>query len=411
MRPPENELIYDWNTAQNPPRPAQPIEFDDETLRDGLQGPSVVSPAIEDKIRLLHLMDRLGLHTADIGLPGAGPHVVAHVKRLAQEIASAKLRITANCAARTHEADIRPVAEIQQEVGIPIEVCTFLGSSFIRMYAEDWTIDRLLRMTEEAISFAVRQGLTVMYVTEDTTRAHPDHVLALYQTAIRAGARRLCVADTVGHATPEGAANLVRFVREAANEVDRTVKIDWHGHQDRGLGVINTIAAASAGADRLHGCAIGIGERVGNTPMDQLLVNLKLMGWIDNDLSALGEYCELTSRACGVPVPVNYPVMGRDAFRTGTGVHAAAIIKAFRKKDEWLVDRVYSGVPSSWVGREQEIEVGPMSGESNVVFWLQRRGIEPKPELVKAVFEAAKKSDRLLTEKEIQALVTERTTV
>jgi len=404
MRPPDSELIYDWNTAGNPPRPAQPIEFDDETLRDGLQGPSVVSPPIEDKIRLLHLMDQLGLHTADIGLPGAGPHVVAHVKRLAQEIASAKLKITANCAARTHEADIRPVAEIQQEVGIPIEVCTFLGSSFIRMYAEDWSVDRLLRMTEEAISFAVKQGLTVMYVTEDTTRAHPDHVKALYQAAIRAGARRLCVADTVGHATPEGAANLVRFVRQAANEVDPTVKIDWHGHQDRGLGVINTVAAALAGADRLHGCAIGIGERVGNTPMDQLLVNLKLMGWIDNDLSALGEYCALTSRACGVAIPVNYPVMGRDAFRTGTGVHAAAIIKAFKKKDEWLVDRVYSGVPSSWVGREQEIEVGPMSGESNVVFWLQRRGIEPRPELVKAIFEAAKKSDRLLTEAEIQTL-------
>jgi len=411
MRPPEHELIYDWNTAKNPPRPSRPVEFDDETLRDGLQGPSVVSPSIEDKIRLLHSMDRLGLHTADIGLPGAGPHVVAHVRRLAQEIASAHLKITANCAARTHEADIRPVAEIQQEVGIPIECCTFLGSSFIRMYAEDWTVDRLLRMTEEAISFAVKQGLTVMYVTEDTTRAHPDHVRALYQTAIRAGARRLCVADTVGHATPDGAANLVSFVRQVADEVDPTVKIDWHGHQDRGLGVINTIAAALAGADRLHGCAIGIGERVGNTPMDQLLVNLKLMGWIDNDLSALGEYCELTSRACGVPVPVNYPVMGRDAFRTGTGVHAAAVIKAFRKKDDWLVDRVYSGVPASWVGREQEIEVGPMSGESNVVFWLQRHGIEPRPEIVKAIFEAAKKSDRLLTEAEMQSLARQRAAV
>jgi len=405
MRPPENELIYDWNTAGDVPRPQQPIEFDDETLRDGLQGPSVVSPPLEDKVRLLHLMDKLGLHTADIGLPGAGKHVVEHVRRLAQEIRDAKLKITANCAARTIEADIRPVAEIQQEVGIPIEVCTFLGSSFIRMYAEDWTIDRLLRMTEEAVTFAVRQGLQVMYVTEDTTRAHPDHLRAIYQTAIRAGARRVCIADTVGHATPDGAANLVRFIRGVVTEVDPTVKIDWHGHQDRGLGVINTIAAALAGADRLHGCAIGIGERVGNTPMDTLLVNLKLMGWIDNDLSALPEYCALVERSCGVPVPVNYPIVGRDAFRTGTGVHAAAVIKAFKKKDEWLVDRVYSGVPASWVGREQEIEVGPMCGESNVVFWLQRRGIEPRPEIVKAVFEAAKTSDRLLTEDEIRAVI------
>ena len=405
MRPPENELIYDWNTAGDVPRPSQAIEFDDETLRDGLQGPSVVSPPLEDKVRLLHLMDQLGLHTADIGLPGAGPHVVEHVRRLAQEIRDAKLKITANCAARTIEADIRPVAEIQQEVGIPIEVCTFLGSSFIRMYAEDWTVDRLLRMTEDAVKFAVGQGLQVMFVTEDTTRAHPDHLRAIYQTAIRAGAHRVCVADTVGHATPEGAANLVSFIRGVVNEVDPTVKIDWHGHQDRGLGVINTIAAALAGADRLHGCAIGIGERVGNTPMDTLLVNLKLMGWIDNDLSSLPEYCALVERSCGVPVPVNYPIVGRDAFRTGTGVHAAAVIKAFKKKDEWLVDRVYSGVPASWVGREQEIEVGPMCGESNVVFWLQHRGIEPRPEIVKAVFEAAKTSDRLLTEDEVHAVI------
>lgn len=405
MRPPEHELIYDWNTAADVKPPAQPLEFDDETLRDGLQSPSVTSPAIEDKIRLLHLMDRLGIQTADIGLPGAGPHVVAQVRRLAQEIADSKLRITPNCAARTVEADIRPVAEISQQVGIAVEVCTFIGSSPIRMYAEDWTIDRLLRMTEDAVSFAVAQGLPVMYVTEDTTRAHPDHVRALYQAAIRSGARRVCVCDTVGHATPDGAANLVRFVKQVVAETDPSVKVDWHGHQDRGLGVINTIAAAAAGADRLHGCAIGVGERVGNTPMDQLLVNLKLMGWIDNDLSALPEYCGLVSRACEVPIPVNYPVVGRDAFRTGTGVHAAAIIKAYRKKDSWLADRVYSGVPAIWVGREQEIEVGPMSGESNVIHWMQTRGIEPRPEVVQAVFQAAKDSPRLLTDDEIRAVI------
>ncbi len=404
MRPPEDELIYDWNVAEHPPRPPQPLEFDDETLRDGLQSPSVVSPPIEDKIRLVHLMDRLGIQTADIGLPGAGGHAVETVRRLAREIVDGRLAIRPNCAARTLEADIRPVAEISQEVGIAIEVCTFIGSSPIRQYAEDWTLDRLLRLTEEAVSFAVKQGLPVMYVTEDTTRAHPDHIRALFHAAIRAGARRVCVCDTVGHSTPEGAANVVRHARRVVNEVDASVKVDWHGHQDRGLGVINTIAAAAAGADRLHGCAIGIGERVGNTPMDQLLVNLKLYGWIDNDLSALPEYCALASRGTQVPIPVSYPVVGRDAFRTGTGVHAAAVIKAFKKQDPWLADRIYSGVPASWVGREQEIEIGPMSGESNVVYWLTKRGIEPKPEVVRAVFEAAKSATRLLTDAEIHAL-------
>ncbi|HEY3217216.1 MAG TPA: LeuA family protein [Candidatus Eisenbacteria bacterium] len=402
----EHELIYDWNEAgERWERPPFRIQLDDETLRDGLQSPSVQSPSIDDKIRVLHLMERLGIDTADIGLPGAGPHVVRDVTRLAQEIARERLKIRANCAARTLEQDIRPVIEISQKVGIPIEVCTFIGSSPIRQYAENWTVDLMLRHTEEAVSLAVSHGLPVMYVTEDTVRAHPDTLRRLFQTAIRAGASRLCLCDTVGHATPAGAANLVRFARGVVEESGAEVGLDWHGHCDRGLAVINTIAAIQAGATRVHACAIGIGERVGNTPMDQLLVNLRLLGWIDNDLTALPEYCELVSRTTGVPVPPNYPVVGLDAFRTGTGVHAAAVIKAYRKGQDWLADRVYSGVPASLVGRRQQIEVGPMSGESNVVFWLESRGLEPTPERVRAVFQRAKSVDRVLSDPEIHSVL------
>ena len=406
MRPADHELIYDWNLKGHAPlRPAQAIEFDDETLRDGLQSPSVTSPSIEKKLEILHLQDRLGIHTSDIGLPGAGPHVVAHVKRLAEEIRDAKLNIRANCAARTLESDIRPVAEIVQQVGIPIEVCTFIGSSPIRQYAEDWDVARMLKHTEEAVTFAVKEGLSVMYVTEDTTRAHPDTLKQLFAAAIQAGAKRLCLCDTCGHATPDGAANLVRWTREWLQGVDPSIKIDWHGHSDRGLGVINSIAAIGAGADRVHGCALGIGERVGNTPMDQLLVNLQLMGWIDHDLSALPEYCDVVSKSCEVPIPVNYPVVGRDAFRTGTGVHAAAVIKAYKKGDAWLADRVYSGVPASMVGRAQEIEVGPMCGLSNVVYWLEHHGYEAADATVQAVFKAAKASPRVLTDEEVHGIV------
>jgi len=402
MQPAEHDLIYDWNVrGEAIPAPGRTIEFDDETLRDGLQSPSVTSPSIEKKLEILHLIDRLGIQTADIGLPGAGPHVVAHVTRLAQEIRDARLKVTANCAARTLESDIRPVAEISQKVGIPIEVCTFIGSSPIRQYAEDWDLERMLRHTEEAVSFAVKEGLKVMYVTEDTTRAHPETLKQLFACAIRAGAKRLCLCDTCGHATPAGAANLVHWAREWVKDVDETVKIDWHGHSDRGLGVINSIAAIAAGADRVHGTALGIGERVGNTPMDQLLVNLRLMGWIKNDLSALTDYARVVSESCEVPIPVNYPVVGRDAFRTGTGVHAAAVIKAYKKGDAWLADRVYSGVPASMVGREQEIEVGPMCGLSNVVFWLEHHGYKADDAIVQAVFKAAKASPRVLTDSEV----------
>jgi 2-isopropylmalate synthase len=395
-------LIYDWNRVAPTPVPAQ-LMLDDETLRDGLQSPSVRSPSIEQKIEILHLMDALGIDTADIGLPGAGPHVVRDVERLAREIADARLSVRPNCAARTVVADIRPIVEISQRVGVAIECCAFIGSSPVRRYAEDWTLEHLLRCTEEAISFAVREGLPVMYVTEDTTRADPDTLRRLYSAAIRAGASRLCIADTVGHATPAGAAAVVRFVAGVVAECGSEAGIDWHGHRDRDLAMVNTITAIDAGATRVHGTALGIGERVGNTPMDLLLVNLVLLGYLQRDLSRLGEYCRLVSEGCGVAIPANYPVMGRDAFRTATGVHAAAVIKAFRKQNRELADTVYSAVPARLVGREQEIEIGPMSGRSNVVFWLERRGLPISDGLVDRIFLRAKQAAQVLTEEEIMA--------
>jgi 2-isopropylmalate synthase len=394
-------LIYDWNRSTTDR--LQAVLLNDETLRDGLQSPSVRCPTIDEKLKILHLIDRLGIDTADIGLPGAGPHVVKDVERLAREIADHRLRVTANCAARTLIADIKPIVEISQRVGLPIECCTFIGSSPLRQYAEGWTLDQLLKLTEEAIAFAVAEGLPVMYVTEDTTRADPDTLRALYSTAIRAGARRICIADTVGHATPAGAASVVRFVKGVVDECGGDVGIDWHGHRDRDFAVANTLSALEAGATRLHGTALGIGERVGNTPMDLLLLNLVLMGALERDLSALCEYCDVVSSATGVPIPANYPVVGHDAFRTATGVHAAAVIKAFRKQDRELIDAVYSAVPASLVGREQEIDIGPMSGKSNVVFWLERRGIPASDALIDRIFAKAKASATVLTDSEIRA--------
>jgi isopropylmalate/homocitrate/citramalate synthase len=396
---PMHPLIYDWNRTAD--TPARPVMLDDETLRDGLQSPSVRCPSIDQKLRILHLMDRLGIDTADLGLPGAGPHVVRDVERLAREIVDQRLAIQANCAARTVIADIRPIAEISQRVGLPIECGAFIGSSPLRQYAEGWSLDQLLKLSEEAIAFAVGENLPVMYVTEDTTRADPETLRALYSTAIRAGASRVCIADTVGHATPAGAAAVVRFVARVVEECGGGLGIDWHGHRDRDLAIANTLAAFEAGATRLHGAAIGIGERVGNTPMDTLLVNLVLMGCLERDLSALCEYCEAVSAATGVPIPPNYPIVGHDAFRTATGVHAAAVIKAFRKRDAELIDAVYSAVPARLVAREQQIDVGPMSGKSNVVFWLERRGIAASDELVDRIFSKAKASAAVLTEAEI----------
>lgn len=401
----KSELIYDWNAKSNENSSRRRVEFNDETLRDGLQSPSVIDPPADKKVEILHLMDSLGIDSANIGLPGAGPRAVADVTRLAREIVDCKLDIRPNCAARTVRADIEPIIDISEKVGAPIEACTFIGSSPIRQYAEGWSLEMMLTATEEAVKFAASHDLPVMYVTEDTTRAHPDTISALYKTAIEAGAGRICVCDTVGHATPDGVRALIGHVKSIVEESGEPVKIDWHGHQDRGLGVINAIVAFEAGADRLHGTALGIGERVGNAPMDQLLVNLQLMGYIDRNLSNLMRYCEAASEATGVPIPITYPVVGRDAFRTATGVHAAAVIKAFRKGDTWLADMVYSGVPAQLFGREQQIEIGPMSGKSNVVFWLETHGVEVTDERVERVFNYAKQHNSVLTDEEVRKLI------
>jgi 2-isopropylmalate synthase len=377
--------------------------LDDETLRDGLQSPSVLDPPIDVKIKILHFMDRLGIETANIGLPGSGPRQRESVELLSREIAGAGLRIKANCAARTLRQDIQPIADVVQATGVPIEACVFIGSSPIRQYAEEWDIGFIVRLSEEAVKFAVGEGLEVMYVTEDTVRARPEDLRILFEVAIGAGAKRLCLCDTVGSATPAATRNLVYWVKDQLEElgVAGSVGIDWHGHRDRGLGLANTLAAMESGATRVHGTALGIGERVGNTPMEQILVNMRLLGMRNNDLSCLQEYVETVSEAVGVPIPVNQPIVGQDAFRTATGVHAAAVIKAQCKGDAWLADRVYSGVPASMIGRAQEIEVGHLSGASNVHQFLTDRGLEDTESVCDAILDAAKKSERLLTEEEV----------
>src|SRR6266403_2348288 len=405
----QNDLIHDWNQASTPLiPPGARVLLNDETLRDGLQNPSVYDPSIEEKIEILHLMEALGIDSLNIGLPGAGPRAVAHTEALAREIATNRMKIRPNDAARTVEADIRPIAEISQRVGIAIEAATFLGSSPIRRLVEDWPVDHLERTTEKAVKFAVDHNLPSMYVTEDTIRTDPETVKRLYSTAIRSGARAIVLCDTVGHATPQGAYNLIKFaIDEVVKPSGEKIRVDWHGHNDRGLAIANSLWAVAAGANSVHAAANSLGERVGNTPMELMLVNLRLMGLLDHDLSRLKEYCEKVAAATHTTIPPNYPVVGHDAFRTATGVHAAAIIKAFRKNDLELANAVYSGVPAHLFGLDQVIEIGPMSGKSNVLYWLEKHRVPADDATVTRIYDAAKQSPRILTDDEVFALCTE----
>ena len=410
----ERSLIYNWNTVdyelnRKPANHPHGVWLDDETLRDGLQSPSARNPTIEQKIELLTFMENLGIQKVDLGLPGAGPYHLEHIDALMSHITENDFKIRPGAAVRTLMNDIEPLVELQVKHGTPIQASAFLGTSPIRQYTEGWTIEKLLTTMEKPVSFAIENDVQVMFVTEDTTRSKPEDVKIIYQRAMELGVRRLCICDTCGHVTPNGVKKLLQFIDEEvikdAGYKRAEIEVNWHGHQDRGLGVANNIAAVEVGADVIHGTALGVGERAGNAPLDLTLVNLKLLGVIDNDLTQLGAYVKKANEYIEVPLPRNYPVFGRDAFETGTGVHASAVIKAMRKGNNWLADRVYSGVPAGDFGLKQVIRIGHMAGRSNIIWWLEQNGYETPDDLVNHIFEVAKSQRRNMEEIEVKNAV------
>ncbi len=410
----EQDLIYDWNSIdyeieRNPSNHPHELWFDDETLRDGLQSPSARNPSIEEKIELIDFMERLGIQKVDLGLPGAGPFHIEHIDAMLQHMGDNEYSIRPGCAVRTVVSDIEPLVELQAKHEREIQASAFLGTSPIRQFAEGWTMEKILSTAESAVTFAVENDIPVMFVTEDTTRSKPEEIKEIYSRAIELGADRICICDTCGHVTPNGVRKLLGYIQEEVipdtGVKRREIEVNWHGHQDRGLGVANNLAAYEAGADVIHGTALGVGERAGNAPLDQTLVNLSLMGVINNDLKGLNEYMRKAHEYVEVALPHNYPVFGDDAFETGTGVHASAVVKAMKKGDDWLADRVYSGVPAGDFGLQQIIRIGHMSGRSNVVHWLERNGYEIEDGIVNHVFEVAKGQRRMMTDGEVKEAI------
>ncbi|MEM9541300.1 MAG: 2-isopropylmalate synthase [Cyanobacteria bacterium P01_E01_bin.42] len=388
-----SDMFYDWNRFnQSGGKTNSKILIHDESLRDGLQSPSVVDPSVEDKFRILHLLDKVGVQRAVLGFPASSDRAYQHSLCLLEGIKRERLGICPALSARTVVGDIEPILEISDRVGIPCHVMTFIGSSNIRAVVEKWDRDWLVERTREAVSFAVRAGHSVTFITEDTTRSHPEVLLDLFKAALDSGAGAIALCDTVGYATPDGVCNLIGFTRQAIAQQGVEAKIEWHGHNDRGLALANAIAAINAGADCIHATVLGIGERTGNTPLDQLLIHLKLQNSWDRDLTDLEELCQNVSDALRIPIPCNYPGLGRDAFRTTTGVHAAAILKALAhpRGGQELADLIYSSVPASMLGRQQEVGVNHMSGKANVYYWFQRQGLSPKAETVEAILQFAK---------------------
>jgi 2-isopropylmalate synthase len=397
----ENALIFDWN-AESDEKLGRVLRVSllDETLRDGLQSPSVKNPTLAEKVSSIELMNELGIEYVNLGLPSASPRAFSEALELCREIAARRWQIRPVCAGRTLVEDVSAIVDVSQRAGMAIEASLFLGSSPIRAVAEDWDLELLLGRTKAAVDAARAADLAVTFVTEDTTRARPDTLRALFSLAVERGATRVCLCDTVGFATPDGVTAVTQFARDI---VGSRVGIDWHGHNDRGLAVANALSAAKAGADRLHATALGVGERVGNPAMELLVLNLAL-SHAPRSLARISDYCAHFSRVLGVQISDNHPLVGKNAFRTATGVHASAIVKA-EAKSRWLGDHVYSLLSPESIGQNATICIGPMSGTSNVQHWLKSHGISSSETLLRALLERAKTADRVLTDEELLSVV------
>jgi 2-isopropylmalate synthase len=270
---------FNWNHAQIGPRKAGWPLVVDETLRDGLQSPSVLDPPVERKIEMLHSMARIGVDVVSVGLPAAGKRAEDDAVALAKAIATGRLAIQATAAGRTTANDVNAIARVSQRAGIPVTAYAFVGSSPIRRYVEGWSLDFIVGCIRTASEAARAAGLPWRIVLEDTTRTPPPALATIFRAAVECGASGIVLCDTVGHASPDGAAALVTFARhQLAAFGGMNLELDWHGHNDRGVALSNALAAARTGVDRVHGTALGIGERTGNVRIDHLIAGLSDAG-------------------------------------------------------------------------------------------------------------------------------------
>jgi len=397
---------FDWNA---PPTRRRPIDVGDATFCDALQSPSVIDPGQHEKRRLLSLMSELGVRSAALGHPGSGPRQFADALELAREVMRAQMPIDAWCGARASVKDVATVLDVIERSGLDIEVAVSLTVSPILLDAEGITIDRVQEAADASITFAVRTGARVVAVVEDALRTPPEMLAVLLRHVLALGASAVRISDTVGQATPAGTRALLRFASEQVTvRSGRRVRVEWHGQQDRGLALANALAAVEAGADRVLASALGLGERCGTVPLELLLTNLRLTGCWPHTLNALQEYCESAAEAFGVAIAPAHAVVGADAFRIGTGAHATALVKALRAGDRTLADGVCSAVPASLVGAEHRVDVSPVSGLSNVRWWLSQHGYDPTDlVLMREVLLAVKQTQRVATDDELRGIADE----
>jgi 2-isopropylmalate synthase len=403
------DIWFNWNNLRIE-APLQKLPYSgtifDETLRDGLQAPYVHAITPEQKLSIVDHMVRCGVRSADLGFPGSGPAAQRECAKIAKYIVANGYPLQQAYAGRTHPADIHAICEIAQEAGVGVDAYIFIGVSPIRQYVEDWNIALIQSNIRKSVAECEREGVEFVLVLEDTVRCTPEVLERVYDVAIDTGVRRVTLCDTVGAALPSGTASLIHWSNYYFSYHGHPVTFEWHGHNDRGLALINSLTALALGCDRVHGTILGVGERAGNAALDQLMINTHLDRHGRYDLTALRDYCEHAASALGVSIPQNYPAMGRDVFKTSAGVHASAIMKAHEKGNTSVKDAIYSSVPASLLGRGQEVLIDASSGANNVKYWLTINGYrKDNADAIKKVLIMAKAGHGPLSDDQIRRII------
>ncbi len=363
-----NQYLYTWNPKSS--TNLNSVRIEDDSLRDGLQGAFVRKPAIAEKKELLNLSSAVGTQVVMLGFPASSQMEFESCQQLLEHIVLEALPITPRLLARASIQDLEPIVALNRQSPIEVWADFFIGSSPLRRYIENWDSDRMIQMIQTSGHFLREQGTRFGISIEDATRTPPDELRQIIETALSVGAEILTLCDTVGEATPTGTTRLVNFVRTLVANSEQNAEIWWHGHNDRGLSLANAIAAAEASADGISGTFLGLGERTGNTPLEQFILYLHSHGSQQFKLSQLVPYCKRLAKLTSTNIPIHAPLIGKQAFATCTGTHAAAIIKA-RALGSQFEDLVFSSVPANLLGQRQTLLVGPTSGRANAQFALQ----------------------------------------
>jgi isopropylmalate/homocitrate/citramalate synthase len=383
---PEEGLIHNYLVeAGLAARIPKGVQIWEETLRDGEQTPGVAYTP-EEKLQIARLLDEIHVPIMDVGIPVVSKEEARGVRA----IANAGFDATIMAAARTVRKDV----EACIECGVD-EIALFTAGSDLHIrHKLGMTREQVKEVAVRETEYAIAHGVAVSFVTEDTFRADLDFIADLYNACTEAGAHRAVICDTVGVMTPPG----IRWFFGELRKRLTAKELSFHGHNDFGLAVANSLTAVEEGVQVPHTCVNGLGERSGNASFEELVLALEALYGYDTgiDVSRLYEVSQLVERLSGIPVGVSKPLVGHNAFAHESGIHAHGVIKH---------TATYEPIQPERIGRQRTFVFGKHTGSLAVAEKLRSHGADATPDQVLRLVSLIKDFAEARSKKDQQAFV------